>query len=623
MSGHLLRSADLCVYVRSGGHDARQIVDEQLSAVFNGAGFARSSSMLRVLDIGSEAHLAHARELLANLRQALTQFGASTGDQAALETSIRQLDQLFMLVIVGEFNSGKSAFINALLGQPLLEEGVTPTTGEIQALKFGDTVTRGTGPDGLRVVTAPVELLRDVDVVDTPGTNAILREHERLTTDFVPRSDLVVFITAADRPFTETERLFLATIRDWGKKIVIVLNKVDIFSKTSELEEVLTFVKKAARELLGLTPSVLPVSARLAQRAKHGEPSLWAPSRFEALEQYLRDTLDAGNRFRLKLANPLGVGLALGTRYTTIAAERLTLMEEDLQLLADIERQLAVYREDLERGFELRMAAAEKELADMESRGHRFFDDTLRIGRVVDLLNRARMQKEFEEKVVADAPIQVERRVSEMIDWLVDQDFRQWQAVTSKLLARHRQHESRMLGAPDVGSFHNDRSKLIDLVGREAQRVVDTYDKRREAELIADQARVAVAAAAAAGGAAVGLGTIVAVAASTVAADVTGLLLASLVLGVGFLIIPARRKRAKATLEEKVAALRVRLAATLRSEFNRAREQSGHRLGDAVAPYARFVHAEERRWSEARHSLTRLREETSALLTELKADEQH
>ncbi len=365
--------------------------------------------MLRVLDAGSEAQLAHARELLATLRDTLNQFGASADDQGTLAASMRQLDELFLLVIVGEFNAGKSAFINALLGQVLLQEGVTPTTAQIQVLKYGDTVTRGTSSDGLQVVTAPVELLRDVHIVDTPGTNAIIREHERLTTEFVPRSDLVVFITSADRPFTETERLFLATIRDWGKKIVIVVNKVDIFSKESELEDVLTFVRNAARDLLGLDPTLLPVSARLAQQAKQGAPSLWAMSRFEALEQYLRDIFEARSRFRLKLANPLGVGRALANRYTTIALERLTLMEGDLQLLADVERQLVGYREDMERGFELRMAAVEKELADMEARGDRFFEDTLRIGRVVDLLNRARMQKEFEEKVVADAPTQIER----------------------------------------------------------------------------------------------------------------------------------------------------------------------------------------------------------------------
>ena len=65
-----------------------------------------------------------------------------------------------------------------------------------------------------------------------------MREHERLTTDFVPRADLVLFVTSADRPFTETERAFLETIRGWGKKIVIVINKVDIFERPADVEEV-------------------------------------------------------------------------------------------------------------------------------------------------------------------------------------------------------------------------------------------------------------------------------------------------------------------------------------------------------------------------------------------------
>ncbi len=88
-------------------------------------------------------------------------------------------------------------------------------------------------------MTAPADLLRDVHIVDTPGTNAIMREHERLTAEFVPRSDLVLFVTSADRPFTETERAFLETIRDWGKKIVIVVNKIDIFEREGDLDEVL------------------------------------------------------------------------------------------------------------------------------------------------------------------------------------------------------------------------------------------------------------------------------------------------------------------------------------------------------------------------------------------------
>jgi small GTP-binding protein len=573
---------------------------------------------VRVLTPAAERQLADARQLVATLRDALVGFGATAEDQATLAGSIRQLDELFLLVVAGEFNAGKSAFINALVGQPAVQEGVTPTTARIHLLKYGDGVTRQLRDDGIEIVTAPADLLREVHIVDTPGTNAVMREHERLTTEFVPRSDLVLFVTSADRPFTETERGFLEVIRDWGKKIVVVVNKIDIFERAADRDEVVAFVRDSARGLLGITPEIFPVSARLAQRAKAGEPSLWTASGFEALERYLRDTLDERSRFHLKLANPLNVGRTLAGRYAAIAADRLTLLGDDIALLEDVDRQLAVYRADLAAGFELRMSSVEKILIEMEHRGHQYFEDTLRIGRVMDLLNRARVQKEFEEKVVADAPRDIERRVTELIDWLIDQDFRQWQAVTAKLAERRRAHASRVLGGgDDPGTFGSDRARLMDSVGREAQRVVESYDRQREAEKIADDARAAVATAAAAGGAAVGLGTLVTIAASTVAADVTGILLASLVAALGFLVLPAKRRQAKAALREKVSALRARLSQALRSEFDRAQDRSATRIADAVAPYARFVKAEQSRWSSAREQLSSLHDRAGAFLAQL------
>jgi len=575
--------------------------------------------MQGVLSAELEAELNNGRQLLGELRDALTRFGASPEDQAALAASIRQLDEFFLLVVVGEFNAGKSAFINALAGQPILREGVTPTTARIHVLKYGEAISRDTDEHGLSVSRAPVELLREVHIVDTPGTNAIIREHEQLTNEFVPRADLVLFVTSADRPFTETERAFLETIRGWGKKIVIVVNKVDIFQRSEELEEVLAFVRASAQRLLGITPEIFAVSARLAMRAKQGEPSAWAASRFEALETYIRDTLDQGSRFRLKLANPIGVGQALALRYASIADERLALLKEDVALLEDTDRQLAVHRADLVRGFELRMTAVEKVLVDMEARGHAYFEDTLRLGRVIDLLNRSRVQKEFEERVVADAPRQIERNVSELIDWLIDQDFRQWQAVTSVLDERAKDRGSRVLGAPDIGTFHSDRTRLIDAVGREAQRVVETYDRQREAAAIAEQARAAVTTAAAAGGAAVGLGTLVTLAASTAAADVTGIILASVVAALGFLVIPARRRRAKLEMQEKISALRAKLAEALRTEFTRAQQQGRSRIDDAVAPYSRFVRAELARWTEARGALGSLRDRAGTFRDRLAA----
>jgi small GTP-binding protein len=347
--------------------------------------------------------LKDARGLLGEVREALTRFGATDADRSSMEASVRQLDELFLLVVVGEFNAGKSAFINALIGHSLLVEGVTPTTAQLQVVRYGTTEQAAADRDGVLVVTAPVPLLRDLQIVDTPGTNAIMREHERLTADFVPRADIVLFVTSADRPFTETERAFLETIRDWGKKVVVVINKVDILANDGDVQQVIAFVRDSAARLLGMTPEVFPVSARLAMRAKRGEPTVWVASQFGRLEDYIQHTLDDETRFTLKLANPLGVGEALSGRYLAVAEDRLDLLREDLALLQSVEGQLAMYRQDLARGFELRMGDVEKVLLEMEARGHAFFEDTLRIGRVVDLFNRARIQKEFEDRVIADA----------------------------------------------------------------------------------------------------------------------------------------------------------------------------------------------------------------------------
>ena len=120
---------------------------------------------------------------------------------------------------------------------------------------------------------------------------------------------------------------------------------------------------------------------------------------------------------------------------------------------------------------------------------------------------------------------------------------------------RRREHGDRILGSPPDAGFHEDRSRLLDSVGREAQRVVDGYDRRREAQQIADAARTAVAATAAVGAGAVGLGAIVSVAASTAAADFTGLMMAGVMAALGFLIIPARRRKARVEMREKVSAL--------------------------------------------------------------------
>ncbi len=571
-----------------------------------------------LLSAAQQQALADERVLLNDIRTALVRSGADESAVTELGQSIAQLDELFLLVVVGEFNSGKSAFINALIGRPMLAEGVTPTTAEINVLVYGPAETNELLPGRARRLTAPVDLLRDIHIVDTPGTNAVIREHEVLTTHFVPRADLVLFVTSVDRPFTESERQFLEGIRSWGKKVVVVINKQDLVERAEDLETIRRFVATNSLHVLGEAPPIFAVSARAALRAKQGQPALWAASGFEPLERFIQETLDAAGRLQLKLLNPLGVaGHLVDGRLATVA-ERLNLLAADVATLDDVERQLTQYERDLARDVAPRVAAIDAVLLEMDRRGQAFFDETMRLGRITDLLNKSRMQERFEREVVADAPEAIERRVDELIDWLVESDLRQWQSVSSHLAARRAAHRDRIVGG-DGDQFRIDRARLIQSVGQEAQQVVDTYDKRAEARALAESARNAVAAAAATGVGALGLGAIVAMAASTAAADITGLVMASVVGAIGFFIIPAKRRRAKQEMREKIAAMRTRLSSAIRTEFEAESTRSGQRIRESIAPYARFVRAESEKLTSAKAELGRYRGELQTMQARIEA----
>ena len=555
------------------------------------------------------------RQWLTDLQQILNKLGPTEDEQMILSNSIKQLDELFLLVVVGEFNAGKSALINTLLGEMVLKEGVTPTTAQINVLKYGTKNNRIVEDVHLHYLTEPLEFLRHINIVDTPGTNAIIQEHQEITEEFVPRSDLVLFVTSADRPFTESERNFLNRIREWGKKVVIIINKIDIFDTEADIQKVVDFVKDNGLKLLSIKPEVFPISGKLAMKAKQGQDDLWAESRFEALEKYIEQTLDETTRFQLKLQNPLGVGGRFIKQYGEIINNRLEVLVDDLDTLDTLERQLQLYLEDMERDFKFRLADIENVLYDMEKRGNEYFDDTLRIGRFFDLIQKSYIQKGFEQKVVANVPDTIEQKVATMIDWLVNADLHQWQTATDYLKARKEAYQSKVIGEVGQG-FRYDRNRLIDSVGRSAQRVVDTYDKSLESEKIAIDAQMAVAGTAIAGGV-IGLGAALVVMTTTMAIDVTGVLTAVFGGVMGFLILPYRRKTAKEELNNRLTELRLHLIGTLTNQFNKELDRSVDRIKEAVGPYTRFVRSERDKLTEVQVEIVELERTQARLKAEI------
>lgn len=577
--------------------------------------------MQRILTAEQDQILRRERSVLEDLRVLLARLGATDDDVLLLKQAREQLDERFLLVIVGEFNAGKTAFLNALLGERLLPEGVLPTTSQIQVLRYGEQKSEEISGGDVVVVHLPVDWLQEINLVDTPGTNAVIQRHQEITEHFIPRSDLVLFVTSAERPFSESERLLLQRIREWGKKIVLVINKIDLIEQEAELEQIVDFVARNSTELLGATPRIFPISARLALNAKEQtrqtpqrleENALWRRSRFAALEQYIRSALDASERLRLKLENPLGIAERLCTQYQKVIENRRTVLKDDFAALDRIEAQLAAHEADMRRDFKYHLSHVDNVLYAMAERGDRFFDETLRIGRVFDLINGEKVRNEFERVVVADTSRAVEQQVSDLIDWMVDRDYRQWRDVMEYLQERATHHADQIVGR--VGSsFEMNRQNLLASVGREAQRIVDSYDPQTESLKLAQQVQNALVQTAAVEAGALGLGAILVTLLHTTLLDVTGLLGAGALAALGFYVLPYRRNRLKQELRSAINHLRDRLNETLTRQFERELSDGLQRMREAIAPYTRFVRVEREKLERANEELERLRRELADL----------
>ena len=544
-------------------------------------------------------------EILASLKA----FNLSDESLHNLRKAIDQLDELFLIVAVGEFNAGKSALVNAMLGEKVLTEGVTPTTARVTLVRFGETVGEQVVDDGFAIVTHPLALLKELNIVDSPGTNAINRQHERLTNEFVPHSDLVLFVTSADRPLTESERLFLEKIIAWGKKIVIVINKSDILEDAQARQEVEAFVRENAANILKSQPEVFSVSARMAQKAAlaatdaEREASRSA-SGITALERYITETLDDNSRLELKLRNPLGVGTHLLEEAKSRNEAQTREISEDIILASSLEGMLENYRRELAAELSPRLADVENILNGFENRGQEYLDNTMKLTRILDLAKPDKIKTEFQAEVQADVAEEIDGKVRGLIDWLVDKDLNVWYQVAGALERRQAQSQKSL---PTGANPQTERRRqLIDSVSTTIKAIVNQYDRKREAEQLGDFVQESVTQTALFGVGAVGIGALVATVLTTKALDVTGIVTAGALAVLGLFVIPYKRKQAKEAFKEKMAELRENLMKTLSATFKRESDSATQRLESNIAPYTTYVQDEKARLQTDKETLDSL-----------------
>jgi small GTP-binding protein len=548
-----------------------------------------------VVDANVQQMLRRESQLLVQLRETLEV--EQVEERRRVDDLLAGLDELFTIVIVGEFNAGKSSLINALFGAKLRVEGPIPVDDRISILRYGDPPSTKQLSDFVSEQTYPVEFLRNITLVDTPGTNSIIQRHQEVTEDFVPRADLVLFVTSIDRPLSESERRFLTYIRDWGKKVVFVINKTD--TKTpDEIAQVVEYVKTNTRTIFGFDPVIYPVSGKLALETKLGAspPREWTRSNFEALEDYIFRVLSEKERVKIKLQAPLDTILSLSKRQFTLIDSRKQLLSADRQRIDAITSQLSRATENLTGNFQQFTFRIDNLMMELERRGVDFLDRTMRIGNLFVLRDPLRFREEFDRQVFMGWRGTIDSTVQESVDWLVRENMTLWQSTVE---AFHRQVEADTRDPVLIGKVGRDfaynREEVYSRIRVETERRLNSYDVGIESRRIIEGAMRGVFHSFGLGVGALGLGYLFTSVVTSMALDVTGLTAATMLLVTSFLILPYKRSKAKVAFTERIEELRKQMVDALTRESAIEIDRMVRGIQGAFEPYETFYATESER----------------------------
>ena len=271
---------------------------------------------------------------LKNVLQRLQQFTQKIrhADTASILADLRdRIEEPFMFVIVGEVKAGKSSFINALLDDPdLCAVAPSPMTDTIQQIIYGSEYRIEDVSPYLKRIYKPDEILRDIAIVDTPGTNTIIRHHQEITERFIPGSDLIVFVFEAKNPYRQSAWDFFDFMHEeWHKKIVFILQQKDLMDQ-HDLEINIQGVREHAQKKGISSPLIFAVSAK-AELEGHIDQSGFAP-----LKKFIAEHVTGGNAQKQKLISLTGTSQKIISKLQAGLDLRKQQLEVDLKFREDI-----------------------------------------------------------------------------------------------------------------------------------------------------------------------------------------------------------------------------------------------------------------------------------------------
>lgn len=266
----------------------------------------------------------------------LTQKVHHDGMEKIVAELISRIESAFTFVIVGEVKAGKSSFVNALLDvdKEICKVAPSPMTDTIQQIVYGEEEHIEMITPQVKKIYQPVEILKEITIVDTPGTNSIVDHHQDITERFIPYSDLIVFVFEAKNPYRQSAWEFFDFINEeWRKKIIFVLQQKDLLNE-NDLAINIQGVTDHARKKGIETPMVFAVSAKLEQEDQLDE------SGFLPLRDFIEKNITGGKAPSLKLANNKETGLKINSTIKDSLIIRQKQYDSDQAFRNDISSEL-------------------------------------------------------------------------------------------------------------------------------------------------------------------------------------------------------------------------------------------------------------------------------------------
>jgi small GTP-binding protein len=555
---------------------------------------------------------------LAELLKLETQLQRDSQMLDTIQSLITDIREPLLFVVVGEVKAGKSSLLNALFGQEFAKVDVLPATDRVYIFKYASEERTVEVSPRLTERYQPITFLRDFNVVDTPGTNTMVAEHQTITENFVPRADLVFFVFSVTNPWTQSAWELLHFVqKKWLKNVVFVLQQSDL-REPNEIEVIRRHLQDTALQKLGVVPPIFAVSARkalLARTTGLDKARLLQESGFTALEEQINAIVSSSSMRMLKLRSAnRSAHIMLDEVAEEVRGSFETIKRDEAQL-AHLHSTLQVRKEQTLRQVNGFLRGVEQACRESAEQGMKLLEKKLSFWRTWKLIfSKGQWQRDFQLEVESRLRDSVQPKVENAVQ-LLETDLRGlWPQLQDTIEAQFAANAKSRV-AKTVPDFARQRRELLQsiqltMAERAASKGSDEYlaDMLQETGIW-----LRFPAGVAAGGAIVAL---IAAMSSAAVADVTGILAASAA-AVGTAFVFGRRRKIlnayRAQLEEK----RTTLLRAIEEKLLSAIELFYHEIVIAFQPLETFCLAQRKTYEPLLERIEMLRKKFAGLDSQL------